>query len=145
MSDAPEPDALARAPAEPPGFVTAMRVPPGATLTTFTIFHYPRGAWLWALRQMGAARRELAATPGLGFHHLLGSGAGLGFSRVPDLSRYALLATWSSEQAADDFFAASPLLARWHRTSATDRRTGEASRKLAGLSNAPRIFLPGSY
>ncbi|HEY0134364.1 MAG TPA: hypothetical protein VGB85_09800 [Nannocystis sp.] len=88
-----------------------MRVPAGATLTTFTVFHYPRVSWLWALQQMGSARRPLAATPGLGFHHLLGSGAGLGFSRIPDLSRYALLATWSSEQAADEFFAASQLLA----------------------------------
>ena len=101
--------------AVPPGFVTAMRVPNGATLTTFSIFRYPRGSWLWALRQMGSARRPLAATPGLGFHHLLGSGAGLGFSRVPDFSRYALLATWSSEQAADDFFAVSPVIESFRR------------------------------
>jgi heme-degrading monooxygenase HmoA len=92
-----------------------MRVPTGATLTTFSIFRYPRGSRMWALQQMGRARRRLATTPGLGFHRLLGSGAGLGFSRVPDFSRYALLATWSSEQAADDFFAASPFLADTRR------------------------------
>ena len=96
-----------------PGFTTALRAPPDATLTTFSIFRYPWGSRLWALRQMGSARRPLAATPGIGFHRLLGSGAGLGFSRVPDFSRYALIATWSSEQAADDFFIGSPLIARF--------------------------------
>ena len=98
-----------------PAFVAALHAPPGAALTTFSIFRYPPGSRLWALRQMGTARRPLAATPGIGFCRLLGSGAGLGFSRMPDLSRYALLATWSSEQAADDFFAASPVLAGFRR------------------------------
>jgi len=108
----PEPGALATS---TPAFVAALRAPPGAALTTFSIFRYPPGARLWALSQMGSARRPLAATPGLGFHRLLGSGAGLGFSRWPDFSRYGLLATWSSEQAADDFFADSPVLAGFRR------------------------------
>ncbi len=94
------------------GFTAALRVPPGASLTTFTIFRYPPGQRLWAFTLMGRARRPLAATAGLGFHRLLGSGSGLGFSLMPDFGRYALLAIWASEQAADDFFAAAPLLAR---------------------------------
>jgi len=93
------------------GFFTALRAPPGASLTTFTIFRYPPGQRFWAFTLMGRARRPLAQTAGLGFHRLLGSGSGLGFSLLPDFGRYALLATWSSEQAADDFFAAAPLLA----------------------------------
>ena len=92
------------------GFHTAHRAPPGAALTTFTLLRYPPGQYLWAFKLMGRARRPLAATAGLGFHRLLGSGRGRGFSLLPDLSRYALLATWSSEQAADEFFATSPLL-----------------------------------
>jgi hypothetical protein len=91
------------------GFFTALRAPPGAALTTFTILRYPPGQRLWAFKWMGRARRPLAATAGLGFHRLLGSGSGLGFSLLPDFGRYALLATWSSEPAADEFFAA-PLL-----------------------------------
>ncbi len=93
------------------GFHTAHRAPPGAALTTFTLFRYPPGQRLWAFKLMGRARRPLATTAGLGFHRLLGSGSGLGFSLLPDLGRYALLASWSSEQAADEFFATSPLLA----------------------------------
>ena len=92
-------------------FIGPLRAPPGATLTTFTIFRYPPTQHLWAFTLMGRARRPLAATAGLGFHRMFGSGSGLGFSLLPDLGRYALLATWSSEQAADDFFAAAPMLA----------------------------------
>jgi len=95
----------------PAGFTQALRAPPGAALTTFTVLRYPPGQRLWAFKLMGRARRPLAATPGLGFHRLLGTGSGYGFSLLPDLGRYALLATWSAETAADDFFAASPLLA----------------------------------
>lgn len=94
-------------------FATRLRAPAGAPLITFTICRYPPGQRFWALRQMGLARRPLAVTPGLGFHRLLGSGASPGFSLRPDLGRYALLAGWSSEQAADDFFAASPVLHAW--------------------------------
>jgi hypothetical protein len=93
------------------GFHGPHRAPPGATLTTFTVLRYPPGQRLWAFKLMGRAPRRLAATAGLDFHRMLGSGSGLGFSLLPDLGRYALLATWSSEQAADEFFAASPLLA----------------------------------
>lgn len=93
------------------GFATALRAPPGAGLTTMTIFRYPPGERLWAFKLMGRARRPLATTAGLGFHRMLGSGSGLGFSILPDLGRYALLASWSAEQAADEFFAAAPLLA----------------------------------
>lgn len=99
-------------------WATALRAPPGAPLTTFTVLRYARGQRLWALQQMGRARAPLASTPGLEFHQLLGSGGGPGFSLVPDFSRYALLATWSSEQAADDFFAASPLMSAYRRHAA---------------------------
>lgn len=97
----------------PAEFATRLRAPAGAPLITFSVCRYPPGQRFWALRQMGLARRPLAHTPGLGFHRLLGSGGSPGFSLRPDLGRYALLAVWSSEQAADDFFAASRLLASW--------------------------------
>jgi len=92
------------------GFCGPLRAPPGAALTTFTVFRYPPGQRLWAFKLMGRARRPLAATAGLGFHRMLGSGSGLGFSLLPDFGRYALLASWSSEAAADDFFVGAPLL-----------------------------------
>ena len=121
MSTPSEPTAcvatgLAASPASLPALVSPsvdlLRAPVfSSALTTFTIFQYPPGARLWALRLMGTHRAALARTPGIGFHRLLGSGAGLGFSLLPNFSRYALLATWASEQAADHFFARSPIIA----------------------------------
>lgn len=90
-------------------FTAALRAPAGVPLTTFSVLRYPRGQRWWAFMNQGRARRPLAATPGLGFFRLLGSGSG--FTIRPDFTCYALLATWSSEQAADAFFATSPVLA----------------------------------
>ncbi|MBZ5708323.1 hypothetical protein [Nannocystis pusilla] len=87
------------------------RPPAGATITTVTVLRFPPGQRLWAFKQMGRARAPLAATPGLQFWRLCGTGGGLGFSARPDLSRYALVATWSSEHVLQDFFAASRLFA----------------------------------
>lgn len=95
----------------PHGFTWACPAPAGASLTTVTVLRFARGARMWAFKQMGRARAPLAATPGLLFWRLCGSGGGLGFSARPDLSRYALIATWSSGQALADFFERSPLFA----------------------------------
>ena len=97
-------------------FTAALRAPPGVPLTTVSVFRYPRGQRWWAFKNQGRARRPLLKTPGLTFFRLLGSGSG--FSVRPDFSRYALLATWSSEQAADEFFAASPISVACHARAA---------------------------
>src|SRR5690606_4574477 len=60
----------------------------------------------------------LAATAGLEFWRLCGSGAGFGFSAVPDLSRYALVATWSSVHALDNFYSESPVFADYRARAA---------------------------
>ena len=58
---------------------------------------------------MGLLPGQLAKVPGMAFFKLMGSGQGLVFSLWPDWSRYVLLATWTSEEAATAFFSASPL------------------------------------
>lgn len=90
-----------------------VRPPPGATIATVTVMRFPPGQRLWAFKQMGRARGPLAATPGLQFWRLCGSGGGLGFSARPDLSRYALIATWSSEHVLRDFFERGELFAAY--------------------------------
>lgn len=89
------------------------RAPAGAKITTLTVFRFGRGARLWAFKQMGRARAPLAGTRGLEFWRLCGCGSGEGFSVRPDLSRYALLGVWGSEQALGDFFGESPVLAEY--------------------------------
>ncbi len=88
---------------------------------------------------MGRARRPLAGTPGLTFHRLLGSGRG--FTVVPDISRYAFLGLWQSEQAADDFFAGSPTYQAWRgrcREHWTVKLVAERSRGTWAGTEMPR-------
>lgn len=102
----------------PHGFTWGHRAPQGAKITTVTLLRFARGSRWWAFTQMGRARGPLAATPGLEFWRLCGSGGGLGFSARPDLSRYALIATWSSEQALLEFFAGSGVMAGYRARAA---------------------------
>lgn len=92
----------------------AYRPPAGAAITTVTILRFAPGSRLWAFQQMGRARAPLRATPGLAFWRLCGVGASPGFSIRPDLSRYALIATWSEEHVLKDFFEDSRLFADYH-------------------------------
>lgn len=55
---------------------------------------------LWAFAMMGLARRPMARTPGIGFWKLCGSGTGEGFTPRPNLSVYAILATWPDADTA---------------------------------------------
>jgi spheroidene monooxygenase len=57
-------------------------------------------ARLWALGQMGLARRAMARTPDIGFWKLCGSGTGEGFTPVPNTAVYAILATWPDAATA---------------------------------------------
>lgn len=103
-------------PRGPEGFVWAHRAPAGATLTSLTVMRFADGDRGWAFRQVGRSYAPLGRTPGLHFWRLCGSGEG--FSARPDLSRYALLASWSSEQAMTDFFAESPVAAAYRSRAA---------------------------
>ena len=57
-------------------------------------------ARFWAFAQMGLARGAMRRIPGIGFWKLFGSGTGEGFTPWPNTSVYAVLATWSSRDAA---------------------------------------------
>ena len=74
----------------------------------------------WALWMMGAARRPLARTPGLGFWKLCGSGTGEGFTPLPNTAVYAILATWEDAGAARAGIDASPLWARYRARAEED-------------------------
>ena len=77
------------------------------------------GARLWALTQMGAARRPLGRTPDIGFWKLCGSGTGEGFTPVPNTAVYAILATWPDEETARARVAEAKVFARY-RTKAVE-------------------------
>lgn len=74
----------------------------------------PLGDRLWAFAMMGLARRGLAATPGIGFWKLCGSGTGEGFTPRPNTAVYAILATWDRRDTAEIQTRYSPAFSRYH-------------------------------
>ena len=87
--------------------------PEPCQVTTMVIFTFPGGKRGWAFRQMGLARPLIKKAPGLRFYILMGAGRGKAFSLRPDWNRYALLAVWENEQAAREFLASSPFMAKY--------------------------------
>jgi heme-degrading monooxygenase HmoA len=84
-------------------------------LTTLHVWGVPGRAVPAALLRMAADRRPLRRTPGLRFAKLLGTGSGRTFTvRDADPRRWALLAVWDDEAAADAF-EGSAVLRRWRR------------------------------
>lgn len=50
---------------------------------------------------MGLARPAMARVKGIGFWKLCGSGSGVGFTPIPNLGVYAVLATWPDAETAN--------------------------------------------
>ena len=86
-----------------------------APLTTLHVWGVPGRAVPAALLRMGADRRPLRRTPGIRFAKLLGTGSGRTFTvRDADPRRWALVAVWDDDAAADAF-EGSPVVRRWRR------------------------------
>lgn len=78
-------------------------------------FHLVRFAGTDALRRLASVpldRRRLAATPGLRFGRLLGTGRGRTMTTSADLRRWAVFATWDGTDALHRFLD-HPLDGRW--------------------------------
>jgi len=84
-----------------------------SVVVALTLLRFGGPARVWMLTQMAFARPALRRTPDLRFWKLLGSGHG--FGPQPDFSRYALLTTWPSLEAARGFHALSPVMRRFRR------------------------------
>ncbi|MFA7272226.1 MAG: hypothetical protein WC044_00070 [Crocinitomicaceae bacterium] len=74
---------------------------------TFTTLHFYqiRGFWnkFFAFRTMGFSKMNPLKGKGMLVGKLLGTGAGLGFSRTPNWGQYALLSIWKTEEDAANY------------------------------------------
>lgn len=87
-------------------------------VTTISFFRF-RGptARIWAFVSMGLARAPLSKLPGIHFYKLMGTGNGQGFDLTPNLSVYAILATWSSLDAARGQIGSSEIYQKYRQRS----------------------------
>ena len=75
-------------------------------MTTISFFKYKINKY-WAFTQMGLASQDIRKSQGLLFFKLLGTGAGNGFSLLPDFSTYSILCVWEKESDALKFIHSS--------------------------------------
>ncbi len=95
---------------------------PVPALVTLHVWRVARSRVPAAMLRMAADRRPLRRIPGLRFSKLLGTGSGRTFTAIDvDLTRWALLATWASRDAAAAF-EASGVARRWGSISAEASR-----------------------
>lgn len=118
---------------------------PGDTagpVTMLTVFTFPRNRRAWAFAGMGPARLLLTGLPGLRFRKLMGTGRGIGFTRSPDWSRYALLTVWDDMRDARRFLESSRFMSLYR--SRADRSSTLLLRTLRahGEWNGTNPFLP---
>ena len=89
-------------------------------VVSITLNRFDRpGDIAWMFSQMQWSKRSLANVPGIGFHKLMGTGGGAGFSTRPNLRVWSLLATWPNGAAAREALNAAPFAARAARAGET--------------------------
>jgi heme-degrading monooxygenase HmoA len=78
------------------------------TLTRYAGWRAVAGAF-----HMASQRRPLSREPGLRFFKLVGTGSGIGFSRVPDLALWGLFAVWERTADWERFRSASRVMRQY--------------------------------
>jgi len=112
-------------------------------VVSLSVFRFERAsARLWALAQMGLARRPLARTPDIGFWKLCGSGIGEGFTPIPNFGVFAILATWPDEATARARTASAPVFAAYHRHASEAWSVFLAPSSARGLWSGQTPFEP---
>ncbi len=109
-------------------------------------FHRFEGlrAQVWAFAMMGLARREMARVPGIGFWKLCGSGTGAGFTPRPNLSVYAILATWPDAQTARAALTGGGILGRYRSRAAETWSVLLSPTSARGAWSGRAPFVPGN-
>lgn len=90
-------------------------------IVSLSLFRFDRTRdRLWAFAMMGFGRALLPGTPDIGFWKLCGSGTGEGFTPVPNLGVYAILATWPDHMTARNRVATAPVFQKYRGRASED-------------------------
>lgn len=119
-----------------------MSQPEHSPVTTLTVFSFPPDARFWAFAQMALARPWLMGIEGMRFCKLMGTGRGVGFTRSPDWSRYALLAVWERPEQAARFLEDSRFIRRYRRHASAVATVVLRTVAAHGSWNGANPFLP---
>ena len=71
-------------------------------ITTISFINYKKNKF-WAFKQMAEAHKFFSKNSNINFYKLLGTGAGEGFSLIPDFTTYAVLVVWNDDNYAYNF------------------------------------------
>jgi len=109
-------------------------------VTTLSFFRF-EGLWnkFWAFEHMGLAARPLRRLPGLQFLKMMGVGRP-GYNPLPDFSRYAFLATWSSLDTAREQIRASRIYNRYYDHAAESWTVFLTATRARGVWNGRAPF-----
>lgn len=112
-------------------------------LVTVHLFGVTPAGTLPAMMRVALDRSELAATPGLRFWKLLGTGRGQTFSlRDADPMRWGLLGVWDHPVALVDFERRSPVVAAWRRLAVERWRADLRPLRSRGRWSGQEPFTP---
>lgn len=112
--------------------------------TVLSVFHFAGHRRAWAFAQMAFARRLMRRQAGLRFYRLLGSGRGIGFSRLPDWGRYGLLSVWESDERAQEFLNTSAMMGHYAAHAERIATVVLRTRTAHGSWGGSNPFLPAS-
>ncbi len=84
-------------------------------VASFTAVRYSPARALLGAAHMATQPPLLRRVPGLRFARLMGTGAGIGFSAVPDLRTWALLAAWDTVEDWERFRRGSEVMRQYER------------------------------
>jgi spheroidene monooxygenase len=95
-------------------------------------------ARVWAFAMMGLARPAMARVPGIGFWKLCGSGTGEGFTPLPNLGVYAILARYRAKASENwtIYMSANSVRGAWAGQTPFEASAAGTTGPLAALTRA---------
>lgn len=107
-----------------------------------SLFQFKGANRFWAMRQMAVLPVKVEGTYKIQFSKVLGTGAGLGYSSLPNFNQWGLLTVWPSLAEARDFYENADIMAQYRRKSIEDFSVFLRPIRSKGQWSGSSAFLP---